>query len=112
MSKKLILFSLLAIASLQGKTLNECLYEFHKLENQLNIILYFGLREQFDLLGSQKALDSIELYPEETYEFEMYVNKLKAGYDKSESKTYFLDKAKGKDRELQLKASECERMKK
>lgn len=112
------LFSICLVASLafaslsaKQKTFNECMYEFHKLENQLNVILYFGLSEQMDLVNAKQSLDAIELYPEETYEFELYVNKLKAGYDKNESKTYFLDKAKEKERELFIKSKECERLK-
>lgn len=94
------------------KSLNECMYELHKLQNQFNGILYFGYLEQNEQALAKEALDNIELYPEEEAEFEKYMNNLKSGYDKSQNETYFLDRAYKKEAELQQKLRECQRLEK
>ena len=92
------------------KSLNECLYELHKLSNELNGILYFGYTEQFEFATANEVLQNIEIYPEEVYEFERFIIRLKSEYDKSGGPTCFLDKAKAKEIEFNLKAVECEKL--
>lgn len=93
------------------KSLNECLYEFHKLSNELNGILYFGYLQNFELGLAEEAKSKINLYPEEEFEFEQYMNRLKSGFDKSNDPEYFLKKARAKSDEMEVKSKECERLK-